>query len=73
LKDGKALPVLKEMMDLKPTGKPDDDAMAQSAKLAAIEASKELADASLRAKVQVLSKNDPDLKVREAALDALKK
>jgi HEAT repeat protein len=73
LKDAKSLLVLKEMMDLKATGKPDDDAMTQSAKLAAIEASKELSDASLHEKVVALSKNDPDLKVREAALEALKR
>lgn len=72
LKDGKSLPVLREMLELKPTGKPDEDAMAQSAKLAAIDASKEIKDVALQEKVKALSKNDPDVKVREAALDAIK-
>lgn len=71
LKDEKAIPVLLEMMAVKPTGQPDD--IAQSAKLAGIEGAGELPDAQLRQKVVDLSKNDPDLKVKEAALQALKK
>ena len=80
LKDNKALPVMMEMLALKPdetivdpTKKADNQALVQSAKFAALEASKELPDATLHEKVVALSKNDPDLKVREAALDALKK
>jgi HEAT repeat protein len=73
MKDPKSLPVLKDMLDLKPTGKPEDDAMVQSARLAALEVSREFSNGTLHEKVVGLSKNDPDLKVREAALDALKK
>jgi len=72
LKDDKAIPTLLDMMALKATGQPGDE-IIQSAKLAAIEGAKELNNTSLHAKVVDLSKNDPDLKVREAALDALKK
>jgi len=73
LKDEKAVPTLLAMMGLKATGKPEEDELLQSAKLAAIEGAKELPNAQLRQKVVDLSKNDPDLKVRDAALQLLKK
>jgi len=72
LKDDKAVPTLLEMMALKPTGQPTDE-MIQSSKLAAIEGAQELTSAVLREKLVELSKNDADLKVRDAALQALKK
>lgn len=72
LKDEKAVPTLLEMMKLKPTGQSGDE-MIQSAKLAAIEGTQELNNASLHEQLVALSKNDPDLKVRDAALQALKK
>ena len=72
LKDDKAVPALLEMTGLKASGKPEDE-IIQSAKLAAIEGYKELKDGRLKEQIQSLSKNDPDLKVREAALEALKK
>jgi len=72
LKDDKAVPVLSEMMGLKASGQAEDE-IIQSAKLAAIEGYKELRDGRLRGKIQNLGKDDPDLKVREAALEALKK
>jgi HEAT repeat protein len=71
LKDGKAAPTLLEMMALKPTGQPDD--ITQSAKLAGIEGALELPDPQLRGKVEELAKDDPDIKVKEAALQALKR
>ncbi|SRR5579871_3228781 len=71
LKDDKAVPTLLEMMGLKPTGQASD-AMIQSAKLAAIDGAQELPNASLREKLLDLSKNDADLKVRDAALQALR-
>jgi HEAT repeat protein len=73
LKDEKAVPTLLEMMNLKVSGNPKDDEIIQSAKITAIEGAEELPDASLKAKVVDLSKNESDLKVREAALAALKK
>lgn len=73
LKDEKAIPILLDMMALKASGKPEDDEIIQSAKLAAIEGSKELSNIQLHQKVVDLSKNDPDLKVRDAALQLLKK
>ncbi len=72
IKDNKAIPILLYMMNLKATGQPSDE-IIQSAKIAAIEGAQELNDADLRFQEVSLSKNDPDLKVREAALDALKK
>jgi HEAT repeat protein len=72
LKDKKAVPTLLEMMDLKTTGQPSDG-IVPSAKLAAIEGAKELSEGALREKMLELSKSDPDLKVREAALKALEK
>jgi HEAT repeat protein len=72
LKDEKAIPVLLEMLDLKST-EPKDAELVQSAKIAAVEASKELPNGALKAKVVDLSKNATDLKVREAAMAALKK
>lgn len=71
LKDKMAIPMLLEMMDLKPTGKQDD--VAPSAKLNAIEGAAEFSDTQLQQKIVELSKSDADLKVREAALQALKK
>ncbi len=71
LKDPKAVPVLLEMMGLKASGGAGDE-IIQSAKLSAIEGYKELKDEKLREKVMDLSKNEPDLKVREAAMQALK-
>jgi HEAT repeat protein len=72
LKDEKAMPTLLEMMNLKPSGKPEDDGMIQSAKITAIEGAKELPDAVLKDKIVDLSKNESDIKVRETALAALK-
>src|ERR1019366_4307171 len=72
LKDEKAVPTLLEMMALKTTGKPDDE-IIQSAKLAAIEGAAELKNAKLLEQITVISKNDPDLKVRDAAIQSLKK
>ena len=73
LQDEKAVPVLLEMMTLKASGVPEKDQIIQSSKLAAIEASRELANGDLKAQIVSLSKNDPDLKVRGAALDELQK
>ncbi len=73
IKDATAVPTLLGMMDLKASGQPDQDQLLESAKLAAIEGAQELDNAALHPKLVDLSKNDPDLKVREAALDALKK
>ncbi|HTA76400.1 MAG TPA: HEAT repeat domain-containing protein [bacterium] len=73
LKDEKAVPTLLEMMNLKASGKPKEDEIIQSAKITAIEGAQELPDAALKTKVVDLSKNESDLKVREAALAALKK
>ena len=72
LKDKSAIPTLKEMLDLKAEGKPTDE-IIQSAKLSAIEGAKELNDPDLGKKIADLSKNDPDLKVRESALEFEKK
>jgi HEAT repeat protein len=72
LKDPQAVPVLLEMMGLKAEGK-DSDILIHSAKLAALDAYRELPDTRLRAKVTELSQDDPDLKVRDAAMKALKK
>jgi HEAT repeat protein len=72
IKDTNAIPTLLEMMNLKATGQPGDE-IIQSAKIAALEGAPELNDAGLHSKMVDLSKNDPDLKVREAAMDALKK
>jgi HEAT repeat protein len=73
IKDEKAVPTLLEMMNLKSSGKPDDDQIIQSAKITAIEGAQELPDTTLKDKIIDLSKNEPDLKVREEALAALKK
>ncbi len=73
LQDGKAVPTLLEMMNLKPSGDAKKDEIIQSAKITAIEGAQNLSDASLKAKVTDLSKNESDIKVREAALAALKK
>ncbi len=70
--DNKCVPTLGDMLDLKTTGQAGDEKI-QSAKLAAIEGYQAFPDPVLMLKVRDLSKNDPDLKVREAALDALKK
>lgn len=72
LKDDKAVPILLEMLRLKTTGKPEDE-IIQSAKLAAIEAAKELPDAKLLEQVAALAKDEADLKVRDAAIQHLKK
>ena len=72
IKDEQAIPILLYMMNLKATGQPGDE-IIQSAKIAAIEGAQELNNTGLHAQIVALSKNDPDLKVREAALDALKK
>jgi len=72
LKDEACLPVLLEMMGLKADEK-GSEVLARSAKLAALEAYGELPSPKLKPKVLELSKNDPDLKVRDAALKALKK
>jgi HEAT repeat protein len=72
LKEKSAIPTLKEMLDLKASGKPTDE-IIQSAKLSAIEGAKELNDPDLGKKIADLSKNDPDLKVRESALEFEKK
>jgi HEAT repeat protein len=71
LKDEKSVPTLLEMMALKPTGQSTDE-IIQSAKLAAIEGARELNNAALHDQLAALSKNDPDLKVRDAAIQALK-
>jgi len=68
LKDPKAEPALLEMLSLSDPKAP----LTQSAKLAALDAFKELPTQKLRQQVVVLSKEDPDLKVREAALTSLK-
>lgn len=73
IKDEKAVPTLLEMMNLKPSGKLEDDQIIQSAKITAIEGAQELPDAVLKAKVVDLSKNESDIKVREEALTVLKK
>jgi len=73
IKDEKAVPTLLEMMNLKPSSKPEDDQIIQSAKITAIEGAQELPDAVLKDKVIELSKNEPDIKVREEALAVLKK
>lgn len=72
LKDEKAVPVLMEMLTLKPTGKPEKDQVIPSAKMAAIEGALELKDEKLLEQITVMSKKDPDLKVRDAAIQALK-
>ncbi len=73
IKDEKAVPTLLEMMNLKTSGKPEEDQIIQSAKITAIEGAVELPDAALKAKMVDLSKNESDIKVRETALAALKK
>ncbi len=73
IKDEKAVPTLLEMMNLKPSGKPEEDQIIQSAKITAIEGAQELPDAVLKDKVIELSKNESDIKVREEALAVLKK
>jgi len=72
LKDEKAVSTLLEMLNLKTTD-PKEAEMTQSAKIAAIESVGELGNAVLKAKVVDLSKNESDIKVREAALAAVKK
>ena len=67
LKDEKAIPTLLEMLKLKAEGKPGDE-IIPSAKLAAIEGAKELRDAGLSAQIALLAKNDPDVKVQDAAI-----
>jgi len=71
LKDVKCVPTLLDMLNLKSTGQPGDE-LVQSAKLAAIEGYRALPDPMLMLKIREISKNESDLKVREAALDALK-
>lgn len=73
LKDPQAVPVLMEMLTLKPTGNPEKDLVIPSAKMAAIEGALELKDVKLLEQITVMSKKDPDLKVRDAAIQALKK
>jgi hypothetical protein len=73
LGDDKAVLTLMEMMNLQVTGQPNDDQMIEASKLAAVEVVEGLHNADLHAKLLDLSKNDPDLKVRAAALDQLKK
>jgi HEAT repeat protein len=80
LKDDRSVPVLMEMLTLKADEKlkdagekADDQSLVQSAKLAAIEAVKEMPSAALKAQIAELAKKDPDVKVQEAALSALKK
>lgn len=73
IKDDRAVPTLLEMMELKATGQPDKDQILQSSKLAAIEGAQELNNPELHSQLVEMGKNDPDLKVRGAALDALKK
>ncbi len=73
IKDNQAVDTLLEMMELKPSGQPEQDQILEPAKLAAVEGAQELDNAELYSKLVDLSKNDPDLKVREAALDALKR
>ena len=73
LKDEAAVPVLMEMLEMKATGEGAHDEIIQSAKLAAIEASEELASPKLRNQVAAMAKSEPDLKVRDAAIQALKK
>ena len=73
IKDEKAVPTLLEMMNLKPSGKPEDDQIIQSAKITAIDGAQELPDVALKDKIVDLSKNESDIKVREAALASLKK
>lgn len=72
LKDNKAEPVLLEMLSLRPTGKKGDE-MIQAFKLAGIEGARELNTPLLREQLVSLSKNDPDVKVKAAALEALEK
>ena len=71
MKDVKCVSTLLDMLNLKTTGQPGDE-LVQSAKLAALEGYRALPDPVLMLKVRDLSKNESDLKVREAALDALK-
>lgn len=72
LKDDKAAPALLEMLTLKPTGNPEKDQVIPSAKMAAIEGALELKNEKLLEQVTIMSKKDPDLKVRDAAIQALK-
>ncbi len=72
IKDEKAIPTLLYMMNLKATGQASDE-IIESAKIAAIEGAQELNNKDLYSELVALSKNDPDLKIREAALDALRK
>jgi len=72
LKDEKAIPTLMDMLNLKADGGPGDQ-IIESAKLAAIEGAGELNDAGLRAKIAVLAKSDPNVKVQDAAIKAVKK
>jgi HEAT repeat protein len=71
MKDVKCVSTLLDMLNLKTKGQPGDE-LVQSAKLAALEGYRALPDPVLMLKVRDLSKNESDLKVREAALDALK-
>lgn len=73
LKDDAAVPVLMEMLNMKSTGDAAHDEIIQSAKLAAIEASGELPSPKLKDQVAAMAKNESDLKVRDAAIQALKK
>jgi HEAT repeat protein len=79
LKDEKAVPVLLEMLNLKPndslqgTEKAKNIELVQSSQLAGIEGAQELSDASLKAKIADLAKNAADIKVQEAALGVAKK
>lgn len=69
LKEEKAIPILMDMLKLKADGGPGDQ-IIESAKLAAIEGAGELNDPGLRTQISLLSKDDPDLKVRDAAIKA---
>jgi hypothetical protein len=60
------------MMSLK-GGEGESDALLQPSKLAAVEAAAELSDPRLRAKLKELVKSEGDLKVRDAAMQALKR
>ncbi len=73
LKDDKAVPILLDMLSLTATGQADKDPTIQSVKLAAIDGATEFTNGTLHQKLLDLSRKDPDLKVREAAMEALKK
>jgi HEAT repeat protein len=70
LKDEKAVPTLLEMLSLKAASKPSDS-IIRSAKLAAIDGTMEMPDARLKAEVEKLSRDEPDVVVRGAAIQAI--